>query len=57
MQAIELASSLRFSYMNPVGCPIAGPPEAVLVHKGFQKNRLIAVALLPIHRQPLRYGR
>lgn len=57
MPAIELPSSLRFSYVNPVGCPIAGPPEAVLVHKGLQKNRLIPVALLPICRQALRYAR
>lgn len=50
MLAIELPSSLSFSYMNPVRCPIAGPPEAVLVYECFQQNGLIPVALLPIER-------
>jgi hypothetical protein len=53
MPAIELPSSLSFSHMNPVGCPIAGPPEAVLVYESLQESRLISVALLPVHRQPL----
>jgi hypothetical protein len=29
MKAIKLASSLGFSHMNPVCCPIAGSPEQV----------------------------
>ena len=57
MLAVELPSSLRASYMNPVGCPIAGAPEPILVYESFQENRLIAVALLPIPRQAFGHGR
>lgn len=50
MVAIELPSSLRLSYMNPVRCPIAGAPEPVSVYESFQESGLIPVALLPIER-------
>jgi hypothetical protein len=50
MLAVEFPSSLRLSYVNPVGCAIAGTLEAVLVNESFQESRLIPVALLPIRR-------
>ena len=48
MLAIELPSSLRVSYMNPIGCSITGTPESVLVYESFQDSRLVPVAFLPI---------
>jgi len=33
---------------QPVGCTIAGARETRLFHKDFQKNRSVAVALLPV---------
>ena len=46
--AVEFASSLCLAYMCPIGCPVAGAAKTPLFNKGFKKNRLIAISLLPI---------
>ena len=49
--AIELSAALGLADVQPVGGTIAGAPKTRLLHKGFQQNRSVAVAILPILRQ------
>lgn len=49
--AVEFASSLCLSNMRPIVCPVAGAAKTPLFYKGFKKNRLITVTVLPVLRQ------
>ena len=47
----ELAAPLGLADMNPVGRPVTGAREAVLFDKGFQQQRAVAIAVLPVPRK------
>ena len=47
----ELAPPLGLSYMEPVGRPVTRAGEAVFFDKGFQQQRAVAIAVLPVPRK------
>jgi len=46
--AIELASSLSFTDVDPIGRTVTDAPEAVSIDKGFEQDGFIAVSVFPI---------
>src|ERR1700730_9204670 len=48
---IELAAALRVSQIPPVGGVVAGAGEARLLDEGFQQDRAIRVARVPVLSQ------
>src|SRR5665648_600049 len=46
-----LGGALGGAHITPVRRPITGPPEAGLVHKGFQQDNGLAIVRLPVRRQ------
>lgn len=51
--SIQLSPPLGLSNMDPITSAVAGTTEPALFDKGFQQDRLIAVANLPITGQTL----
>src|SRR6266404_3690799 len=51
MQGVELATTLRIPEMLPVGGHVAGACEARLFDEGFEQDRPIGVAGLPVGGQ------
>jgi hypothetical protein len=51
MQDVELAAALRIAQVSPVGSLVAGAGEARLLDKGFEQDRPIGVAGLPVGGQ------
>lgn len=49
--SIQLSTSFGLPNPDPIGGAVAGATKATLFDKGLQKNRPIAVAVLPIIRQ------
>ena len=49
--AIELAPSLRFSDVDPIGCAVAGALESITVDEGFEQDGAIPVTVLPVAGQ------
>ena len=47
----ELAAPLGLADMNPVGRPVTGARETVFFDKGFQQQRAVAIAVLPVPRK------
>src|SRR5208283_1318055 len=54
MSEVEFAASLGLADVDPVGGLIAGAAEAIGLDKGFEQNRTVAVALLPMGGQQTR---
>jgi hypothetical protein len=52
MQSIELAATLRIAEVSPVGGLVAGAGKAWLLDEGFEQDRPIGVAGLPVIGQP-----
>src|ERR1700677_229146 len=52
MQNVELAAALRVAEMLPVGGPVAGAGKTRLLDEGFEQERPIGVARLPVIGQP-----
>src|SRR6185436_6914023 len=52
VRTITPSASLRLPYFQPVGCPVTGSFESLIVDKGFQQQRLISIAPLPVLCQP-----
>ena len=50
--AVELAAALGVTDVDPVCGPVAGSLESLSFHEGFEQNRAVAVALLPVLAQP-----
>ena len=48
MQDVELAAPLSIPKVLPVGCLVAGTGEARLLDEGFEQNRAVAVAGVPV---------
>src|ERR1700738_3120026 len=48
MEGVKLAASLRVAEIPPVGGFVAGAREAWLLNEGFQQNRTIRVAGVPV---------
>ena len=48
MLGIELAAALCVTEVLPVGCFVAGTCKSRLFDKGFQENRTVSVAGLPV---------
>lgn len=51
MQSVELATSLGIPEILPVGCLVASACEAWLFDEGFQQDRAVCVAGVPVVRQ------
>src|SRR5216684_496632 len=51
MQDVELAAALRIAQVSPVGSLVAGAGKARLLDKGFEQDRPIGVAGLPVGGQ------
>src|SRR5665648_344542 len=51
-----LGGALGGPHIAPVRRPITGPPEASLVHKGFQQDQGLAIVRLPVRRQTPHIG-
>ena len=48
MERVEFAATLRIAEVSPVGGLVAGAGEARLLDEGFEQNRSIGVAGLPV---------
>src|ERR1035437_3279179 len=53
MQGIELATALRIAQVSPVGSLVAGARKARLFDEGFEQDRPIGVAGVPVIGQSL----
>ena len=52
MQDIKLAATLGISEVLPVGGLVTGAGKALLLDEGFEQDRPIGVADLPVFREP-----
>jgi hypothetical protein len=52
MQNVELAATLRVAEVLPVGGLVAGAGKAWLLDEGFEQDRPIGIAGLPVIGQP-----
>src|SRR5665213_776067 len=48
MQDVELSPTLRVAEVSPVGGPVAGTGKARLFNEGFEQDRPIRIAALPV---------
>jgi hypothetical protein len=53
MLDVELAATLRFADLLPVGCLVAGAGKARFFDEGFEQDRPIGIAGLPVIGQSL----
>ena len=50
---VEFSASFGMSDMDPIGCAIASTTEAVFFDKGFEEERPVGIAVLPIFGKAL----